>query len=290
MSWLVPFLYALFAGGNLSYGLIALAGIIVLHLASNLFDDLIDYLRAFWAVKTGKQQTFNFQKGKCCCIFENKITFKQAVFIDCILFAASLLTGVFFFGIYGIELLYIIIPAGILCLLYPVLGRLGFSEIIIAVIFSPLLYSGVYFVMTGSFSLNLLLLSIAAGLVTIGVLVNHSLLDYRYDTADRKITLCSISGSEKNALLLLAFLTSGAYISLLIFVLKGIFPPVYLLPFITLPFWLKLVKKMNSYIKEAHAPENAEKFLEKFLYAQNLQKYFITALCFSIILSGWFKD
>ena len=86
MSWLVPFLFALFNKGNVLYGIIALFGIVVLHLASNLFDDIIDYSRELWDIKRGKKIDFNFQKGKCCCIIENKITFKKAILINIILF------------------------------------------------------------------------------------------------------------------------------------------------------------------------------------------------------------
>lgn len=289
MSWLVPFLFALFNKGNVLYGIIALFGIVVLHLASNLFDDIIDYSRELWDIKRGKKIDFNFQKGKCCCIIENKITFKKAILINIILFGIAFLTGLFFLGISGIKLLYILIPSIVLCLLYPVLGCMGLGEIIIAIIFSPLLYSGVYLVMTGGFSLQILILSISTGFLTVAILFNHSLLDFKYDTTNRKITLCRICRNEKNALILLTVIIALAYVNLLFWVLQGSLNVLYLLPCLTLPFALKLIKEMNVYISKDKTPDNAQNFLEKFLMAQNLQKYFIIVLCVSIILSDWFK-
>ena len=288
MSWSVPFFYALFKGGNMFYGLISLIGIIVLHLSVNLFDDIFDYLRELKDINAGKKQHFNFQKGKCICIIENKITLKQAVFINLILFSTALLTACFFLYIFGIKLLYIIIPASFLCILYPVLGCLGFGEIIVALIFSPLLYTGVYFVMTSYFSFDILLLSISTGILSVAVLFNHSLLDYKYDTTNRKITLCRICSSEKNALILLAVIVSLSYINLLFWILNSKLDIIYILPLLTLPQAVKLIKEMTLYIKQDKVPDNSKIFLEKFMLAQNLQKYFIIMLCCSIILAGWF--
>ena len=43
MSWLVVFLYALKCGGDVFNGVVALVGISFAHLATNLFDDYVDY-------------------------------------------------------------------------------------------------------------------------------------------------------------------------------------------------------------------------------------------------------
>ena len=45
MSWLVPFIFACFKNGDIKYGILSLIGIITLHMATNLFDDAIDYTR-----------------------------------------------------------------------------------------------------------------------------------------------------------------------------------------------------------------------------------------------------
>ncbi len=289
MSWLVPFVYAIFEKGNIFNGIAALIGIIILHLGSNLFDDIVDYSFELIDIRKGKKCSFNFQKGKCTCFIENKVALKQAFIIDLFLFTIATLIGIYYVYTMGLELLYIIILTAILCLLYPILGSRGFGEIIIALIFSPLLYSGVYFVMTGSFSLKILILSISTGLMTVAVLVNHSILDYRYDTTNRKITLCGISGSEKNALLLLFLIILAAYINLIFWILNSQFSVVYLLPFLTLPFVFKIIKEMNMFIKQEKSPDNAKSFLTKFLLVQNLQKYFIILLCISVIIDKFYR-
>ena len=43
LSWLVIFVFALKQGGNILAGIISLFGISLVHLATNLIDDYIDY-------------------------------------------------------------------------------------------------------------------------------------------------------------------------------------------------------------------------------------------------------
>ena len=43
LSWLVVFAYAIKHDGNIFNGIIALIGIACAHLATNLFDDYVDY-------------------------------------------------------------------------------------------------------------------------------------------------------------------------------------------------------------------------------------------------------
>ena len=56
MSWMVPFLYATLSGGSRFSGLIALFGILVLHMGANIFDDAIDYTIAKKKIEKGLQK------------------------------------------------------------------------------------------------------------------------------------------------------------------------------------------------------------------------------------------
>ena len=275
MSWLVPFLYATISGGSRFSGLIALFGIIVLHMGVNIFDDAVDYTIAKRKIDKGEQKDFNFQKGKCIYIFNNELTIKQYYTISFILFSIGLLIGLYFLLTMGTRLFYVIIPAGILCLLYPILGCLGLGEVIVATMFSPLLYSGVYFVMTGFYSIDILFLSISTGCFVVAVLHNHMLMDYKLDEQSRKITLCRLCGSEKNALILLGFIISIAYINLIVWIILGKLNIYYLIPFISIPFAIKLYKDMGN--------PNIE-FIKKFLLPEKLLSLFTLLLCISIVV------
>lgn len=273
MSWLVPFVFASLEQGNRFFGLIALLGIIILHLGSNIFDDAIDYTREQLAINKGLKTRFNFQKDKCLYIFNKELTLKQYYIISFVLFSIALAIGFFFFTIVGAKLFYIIIPAAILCLLYPFLGSLGFGEAVVAIIFSPLLYSGVYLVMKGTYSADILILSISTGCFVIAVLHNHMLMDYKYDEENRKITLCRLCGNEKNALKLLALIIIAAYINLAVWILLNKLSLYYLIPYLSIPFAIYLYKEMSN-------PDID--FMKKFLLPEKLLSLFNLLLCISI--------
>ncbi len=302
MSWFVPFIFALLQNGSVINGLIALLGIVILHMGTNIFDDAIDYTRELFEINKGIKKEFNFQKGKCICILENLITIKQAYLIAFCLFIISFGIGLYFLNLLGTKLLFIIIPSAIICILYPILGCLGLGEILVSLIFSPLIYSGVYFIMTGSFSSDILILSISTGLLAVAVLHNHMLLDYKYDTTNRKITLCRICKTENNALLLLKIIVFFAYLNLIIWIISGHLSVYYLLPLITIPNALILIKVMGIHIKNPDetikqnilmgnlsavkkVPDDQKNFILKFLLAENLLSSFTIVLCISVVIN-----
>ncbi len=302
MSWLVPFLFAAINKGNIIYGFISLIGIIILHLATNLFDDTIDYLREKHAIDKGLKENFNFQKGKCFHIFNNDLTIKDYIIVSFLLFFIAFLIAIFFLNIYGIKLLFIIIPSIVLCLLYPILGCLGLGEVIVAVVFSPLLYLGVYFVMTGVFSLNVLVISISTGLLSVAVLHNHMLLDFEYDETNRKTTLCRICKTRKNALRLLGFIIFSAYLNIIIWVILKVLNPFYLTVLLSIPTAITLYKVMYIHINNPNeeikrnifmgslksvdkAIDEQKNFLLKFVIVRNLLSFFTSLIIISIILT-----
>lgn len=301
-SWAVAFLYSLLHKGNLLYGIIALIGILFLHMATNLFDDIVDYEIAKKKIDKGIKTSFDFQKGKCALLFENIFTISEFKIAALLLFGVALTISIFFLFIYGITLFKIIIPTAILCLLYPILGCLGFGELIVALIFSPLLYLGVNYVMSGSFSTEMLLISISTGLLSVAVLHNHMLLDYNYDEMNRKITLCRLCKSKKNALYLLGVIILLAYINIVILTITKFLSPLYLLVFLSFPTAIVLYKVMNLHIKDPkekirynifmgnindinNVPVEQKDFILKFLIMRNLLNSFTVWLCAAMVLT-----
>ena len=302
MSWFVPFIFACFKNGNINYGLLSLLGIITLHMATNLFDDAIDYTREKQKIDKGLKKDFNFQKGKCACIFEGKLTLRQYYIVSFILFLIPGIIALYFIFLYGTNLLYIIIPSAILCTLYPLLGCLGLGEIIVAIVFSPLLYLGVFYSMTGFFSLEILLISISTGLLSVAVLHNHMLLDFKYDEDNRKITLCRLCRNEKNAFILLVIIILFAYINIIFSVFFKILSPYFLMTLFSIPTALTLFKVMNLHIQNPNEkinttifmgntnaiknfPIEQRDFLIKFLIVRNLLSIFTLLICIAVVLS-----
>lgn len=301
VSWFVPFLFSYFDNGNVYFGLLALIGILSLHLGTNIFDDFIDYSRELFEVKQGKKNEINLQKGKCICIINGDLTLKNAFLISIFLFSFASLIGIFFLKLLGLKLLYIVIPTAILCLLYPILGGYYLGEIIVGIIYSPFLYMGVYYVMTGNFSSDILKLSISTGLLVITVLYNHMLLDYKTDFKNRKRTLCNLCKSELNAYKLLVILVVSAYLNIVILTIIGKLSYTYLLTLLSIPYAINLLKNMKKHVVNENSdiefnpwffgkriikntPEEKKNFLYKFMLAENLLTAFTIVLCIAIII------
>lgn len=301
MSWVVPFIFSFLKGGNVFYGILALVAIVLLHAGSNIFDDVVDYYMEKRSIDKGLKQNFNFQKNKCVCIFDGSLTFKEYCFASFILFLIPLLIGLYFVLIYGTGLLPIIIITAILCLLYPILGSLGLGEVIVAVVFSPLLYLGVSYVMTGVYTIDVLLISISTGLLTVSVLHNHMLLDFKFDEKNRKITLCRFCKTQKRALYLLCFIILASYLNIIISVIFRLLSPIYLITLLSLPTAITLYNVMSMHIENSeteikptlfmgnireiyNVPVEQRGFLIKFLIVRNLLSIFTLLICISIVL------
>ena len=65
MSWLVIFAYSITVAGNKLYGFIALLGVCLVHLATNVLDDYFDYKTLIKQVNFDKKEYLkNSQKRK----------------------------------------------------------------------------------------------------------------------------------------------------------------------------------------------------------------------------------
>lgn len=283
MSWLIPFTIGALSKGNIFYGTLAFLGVFAVHLGTNIFDDALDYTKELIDIKHGLKTEPNLQEGKCAYILNNTLSLKASYFIAFGLFSIGLIIGLFFLHVWGFKLLYIIIPTAILCILYPILGCLGLGEIIVGTIYSVLLYSGVYFVMTGEFSSTILLLSISTGLLVVTVLVNHMLLDYKVDENNRKITLCRLCKTEKNALILMSLIIVFAYINIISLCLTKQISYIYLITLLSIPFATKLIFEMNKYINNKSKIDQ-KNFIIKFLLSEKLLTSFTGLLFIAILL------
>ena len=303
MSCLVPFIYSLFNNGNILNGIISILGVVILHLATNLFDDIIDYINEKKQIDKGLKKDFNFQAQKCLLIRNGTFTLKQVIVLDAILFIFPVILGTYFTLTLGVKILYVLLPSAIICLLYPILGCLGLGEILVALIFSPLIYSGIYFVMTSDFSPQIFIFSISTGLLAVAVLHNHMLLDYKFDTTNRKITLSRLCGNEYKALYLLILIIIFAYLNIIICFLLNKLTYIYLLPLLSIPYAITLIKIMKIHIYNPNKeikrnifmssdktlnkfPLKQRNFMMKFLLAQNLLYSFSIILCISIIIDN----
>lgn len=303
LSWLIPFLYALlYYNGISEFGLIALVGIVILHWSVNLLDDLFDWWKAQKDIKLGKRAELNFQRRKCMYLINGDLTFKQALIGLIIALLISFLIALWFISVFGLKLLPLIIFTALLCLLYPILDHFALSEVVIGIVFAPLLYYGVFYVMTGTVSLPLMLMSVSTGLMTIGLAYTHALLDRELDQKNSKTTVCTLFKSPFGALNLQAVIILLAYINIILCVVFGQMPILSLITLLSIPTAVELYRILKIHLTEPEREikrtffmgfmenwENIEKqgidgFMLKFLTSRNLMIHFTLLLALSLII------
>lgn len=302
MSWVVPFVFAISRNGNVFYGILALIGVLCVHLGVNLFDDFIDYILETRAINKGLKTDFEFQKGKCMYILNGGATLKQTFFVSFILFLMALLIGLFFIVKCGIVVFCIMLFTAVLCVLYPVLTYVCMGEFIVGALYGPVLYAGVYYVMTQSFSPEIFILSISTGLLTIGLLHTHTFMDFDFDKKNNKKTLCALVKTKKNSVIVQGVIMLIAYLNILVFIVLGYLPKVMYLTFLGIPTAVSLYKLLILHINNPEVvvkrtfvmgpmenwdqieKNHLESFMIKFLLARNVMVIFTFLLCIAMIM------
>ena len=81
MSWLVIFVYSLTVAGNVAYGVLALIGVCLVHLATNVLDDYFDYKTLIKQVNFDKKEYLkNSQKTKCRYLISGLIKEREILY------------------------------------------------------------------------------------------------------------------------------------------------------------------------------------------------------------------
>ena len=136
MSWLVVFLFALKSGGNILNGVIALAGISFAHLAGNMADDYIDY----GVLSKDEKFMASTVETKCCFLRDGTITLNDLKKMIAVCSLIAIITGIILFFRSGIGVIWLMAAGGILTLTYAKFSLIGMSEVIIGLLFGPLMF------------------------------------------------------------------------------------------------------------------------------------------------------
>lgn len=269
LSWLVIFVYSLKLDGNVLNGVLALVGISFAHLATNLFDDYVDY----------KNLPENSQKCKCAYIKDGSATINDVLRVVITYLAIAAGMGLVLFLRCGFPVIILAIIGGIITLIYAKLSQRGFSELAVGTAFGPLLFEGVYFVMTGYFSWTVFVMSVAVVIFTIGLMYVHTVLDFEGDMNVHKMTLACRLGDKNKAINGILILYGIAYVAT---ILSGLMLKNYYIyvSFLLVPLVFKLYNSLKTYTCGGEVKE----FYFRLLQARNLMVYYsiIWVLCLLI--------
>lgn len=302
-SWFVVFTFGLLNNGNIFYGILALIGICCCQLATNLFDDYVDYKKL---VKLGtlEHQT----KSKCAYIASGEATLHDVLKVVCLYCAIACAIGAFLLYKTGYPVAIFAILGGIFVLTYAKWSTAGIGEIAVGLAFGPILFGGVYWVMTQSYSVEVFLIGTVLVMFTIGLLYTNAMLDFDGDKVSHKKTLCSRFGTKDNALIGLALIYAIGYVILTISILTGFLPNIFFIVFFTIPFVLELIlslllfnedkntippKKIwhfpfEGYEKIRQKDESIASFRFRMYQARNLMIYTSILICVAKVISVYF--
>ncbi|MDR0864455.1 MAG: prenyltransferase [Candidatus Symbiothrix sp.] len=241
-------------GFSIYLGILAIMGVIVGHLGLNLFDDYFDYrVKGSEFRDAMARKGFRARIAKCNYITSGQTTL-QHLLIACILFGAIALAIGFVIWLFrGNFILWIALLTAVLGISYsgaPLrLSYHGLGEILIGIMFGPLLMIGVYYSACGHFDWPVLFISVPVGLLVANIVYTHAIMDYEPDREVGKMTLAVWLKSKKAMLACLLVLLAGAYASIIGGVVTGYLSPYYLLTLLTLPMAVALFYLMVEFVR-----------------------------------------
>lgn len=233
--------------------LAAVVGVIFLHLSLNLLDDWFDFkVGSAEARKKAANEGFRGRMTKYPYLTSGEATHGQLLkaLIAFALIAAAM--GGIVICIRGWNILWWVAAAVIFGESYsgwPLkLGFYGLGELVIFVMFGPLLMTGVYYSITGMLDAKIVWLSIAVGLLVTNIVYSHSVLDAVPDKKMGKKTMAHLMGSPRGQVFFSALLNTLPYLIVVMMVILGKVHVAYLAVLLVLPVSLWLVRSLNDFV------------------------------------------
>ena len=264
-NWLVVFSLGILGDGNIFYGVLALIGFMFAHLGTNVFDDVVDQ----W-LKVPKQ------KYKSVHLDNGQTNLKAISVLAFVYFSIAAVIGLFLTIKCGYVVAILAAIGAVIALLYPRLNNYSLGELAVGLVFGPLLFFGVYYVMTGLIVPKVLYVSVPVAIFTVVVLMVHALMDYDFDIKSGKRTLCILAGSKLLALNLIFALIIIAYFITLLLILYDYLPILAGASFGAIVAIVTLYARLARYIgTDVHAQDE---FIKNFALARNIG----TVYCFAV--------
>jgi len=156
-------------------------------------------------------------------------------------------------------------------------GYRGLGELVIGIIFGPLLMMGVYYAAAGTLQPDVAMVSIPVGLLVTNILFTHSFIEKKGDEASNKMTLARLIGNDQGNLIASLLINLLPFAMIVAAVLLGIMHPLYLLTFLVLPRALWLFRTLVWFTrgeddKHQEQLQNPPKWVGQLTQWANIQK------------------
>lgn len=246
-------------GGSFSWiaAILSVIGVICAHLGMNLADDWFDYKE-----QSGEKRMKHASEGirarmiKYPYLTSGEATPGQLLAVTSVLLLIAGICGVAIAFVRGWQVLWFALAGLIIGLSYsgwPLrLGFKGLGELVIFLMFGPLLMTGVYFAITGTIGADIILLSVAVGLLVTNIIYSHSIMDAEHDIKAGKYTMAHLMRNGKGQIALSICINFLPYLLILGGVIAGQLHPAYMAVVILVPLSVHLVKSLDDFVN--HRP------------------------------------
>ena len=225
-----------FVSINWGYGLLALLGAIIFQASGNSTSDYYDFK---YNVDTKESL------GTNRLLVDGIFPPKSAMQLGLILLMIGVLLGLFLMRHSGWNLLWIGIIGVLGSFFYCKMKYIALGDLLIFIIYGPLIGLGTAFVMTGELIWTVVLITIPVAFLVVNILHANNTRDIRDDRKANIKTQAILLG-ERGSIIQYIVLAIGAYIGVALLVAFGLYHPLTLSVFITLPITLKNIKQMRT--------------------------------------------
>lgn len=251
---------------NWWFGIVALLGVIFVHAAGNLISDYFDFKK-----NIDRKESFGSSRMLVDGIFQPKII----LIFGLVLLLIGSIIGLILTVFTGIDLLWIGLIGVIGTYFYYKFKSVALGDLLIFIIYGPLIGLGTAFVMTNDLIWKVLLLNVPVAMLVVNILHANNTRDIKHDAMANIKTQAMILG-VKGSKIQYVVLALGAYIMLIIMNAIGMVHPVTLLTLLTVPVALKNIRIIMK--ADIEKPE-----LIKDLDGMSAQLVMMFALVFSVL-------
>lgn len=282
--------------------LLSVLGVTLAHLGMNLLDDWFDYHKGSGEARQKvASEGFRGRMIKYPYLTSKKATPNELLVVTCLFLAIAGLMGLGVIFIRGWKVLLWALAGLIIGVSYsggPLkLGYRGLGEMVIFIMFGPLMMTGVSYAITGEVTSRLLWLSVAVGLLVANIVYSHSVLDAAPDAKMGKKTMAHLMRSAKGQIALSAVFGCLPYLLVVVAVLLGDLHWAYLSVLLILPVSIWLVGSLNNFVNhrdvehstkwwmgpmgdfEKYRAAGVDWFLLRWLVARNIVQIFCMIIC-----------
>lgn len=244
---------------NIFLAILAVLGVVSAHLGMNLADDFFDYkVNTAESRKELSRQGIRARIVKYPYLTSNESTLQDLnkAIVLFLLFAA-IMGGIILtvrFNWLIVLIAFLTLFLGISYSGFPFkFSYIGLGELVIGIIFGPLLMMGVYIASANRLDSSVVLASIPVGLLVVNILFTHSFIDKKADESANKMTFARLLKTNKANLTASVLFNFIPYLIIVAGVVLKYLHPLYLLIFLVLPRSIWLIKSLFDFAKSENA-------------------------------------